>query len=91
MMNEVLSQNSNHIKIQTVASPGYKRQKHRYISQYVMETLGKLKKLDAFEVNNEVKSILDRNVRFVNEEVIKDYKKLLELAAEKKIDLEKII
>ncbi|MBK7095534.1 MAG: hypothetical protein IPH57_10970 [Saprospiraceae bacterium] len=61
----------------------------RYISQYVMETLGKLKKLDAFEVNNEVKSILDRNVRFVNEEVIKDYKKLLELAAEKKIDLEK--
>lgn len=61
----------------------------RYISQYILEVFGKLKKMNALSENSEIENLLNRTLVFVNEDVVKDYKKLFELAAEKKIDLDK--
>lgn len=61
----------------------------RYISQYILEVFGKLKKMNALSENSEIENLLNKTLIYVNEDVVKDYKKLLELAAEKKIDLEK--
>ncbi|MGE5357036.1 MAG: alpha-2-macroglobulin family protein [Deltaproteobacteria bacterium] len=61
----------------------------RYISQYVLEAFGKLRKIKALDKNNEIDNILDKLLIFVNEEVVRDYKHLLDLAAKKQIDLQK--
>lgn len=62
---------------------------NRYVSQYVLEIFGKLKRLQAYDEDTEIKGILIKAVTFVNDQVIKDYKNLLKLASEKKVDLEK--
>jgi hypothetical protein len=61
----------------------------RYISQYVLETFGKLRKIGAMDDDTEIDNILAKALMYVNEEVIRDYLKLLELSAKKQIDLEK--
>ena len=95
-LNQVKDDERNFItKLQSHQNPdgGFpwfiKSRSSRFISQYVMETLGKLKKLQAFNDNKDLTKLLEKNLRFVNEEVVRDYKKLLELATQRKIDLDK--
>ena len=61
----------------------------RYITQYIIETFGRMKKLRLINGERELDRILNDAIDFVNRDVVKDYKKMLELAAEGKIDLEK--
>jgi hypothetical protein len=61
----------------------------RFITQYLLETFGKLRKMGAMDNDSEIDNILSKALIYVNEEVVRDYLKMLELAAKKQIDLEK--
>lgn len=62
---------------------------NRYITQNIVETFGKMKKLGMLTNERELDKVLERAIYFVNADVVKNYKRLLELSAEGKLDLEK--
>ena len=61
----------------------------RYITQYVVETFGRMKHLGMLKGEREIDDILFKAIQFINTDVVKNYKELLELAAKGKIDLDK--
>ncbi|HHH54085.1 MAG TPA: hypothetical protein ENK91_10530, partial [Bacteroidetes bacterium] len=61
----------------------------RYITQYIVETFGRMKQLGLLKNERQIDNILKQAIRFVNEDVVREYKKLLDLAAKGKIDLDK--
>jgi len=62
---------------------------NRYITQYIVETFGRMKKLGLLNNEREINNILKPAINYVNNDVVKQYKHLLELAAQGKVDLEK--
>jgi len=68
--------------------PWFKRGKSsRYITQYIIETFGRMKKLGLYNRDRVIDNILKNAIRFVNDDVVKNYKELLKLAAKGKVDL----
>jgi len=61
----------------------------RYITQYIVETIGRMRQLKMFGKEWELNTIAEKAVRYVNNDVVKNYKKLLELAEKGEIDLAK--
>ena len=60
----------------------------RYITQNIIETLGKMKRLGLLENEGKINSIVKNAIRYVNDDVVKQYKRLLKLAEEKKINID---
>lgn len=61
----------------------------RYITQYIVELFGKMKHLKLYKNDREIQSFLNEAIDYVNRDVVIQYKKLLKLANEGKVDLEK--
>ncbi len=68
--------------------PWFKQGKSsRYITQYIMETFGRMKHLGMLKDEREIDGFLTQAINYVNRDVVKNYKELLRLAALGKIDL----
>ncbi len=65
-----------------------KGRSNRYITQNILETLGKLRALGVDLKNEQLENILRRAMRYVNREMIKSYEQLKKLAAQGKIMME---
>ena len=61
---------------------------NRYISQYILEIFGRLKKLNAFPDSPVIESMIKLAWEYTNYKAIEDYNRLVELAKKGKIKLE---
>lgn len=61
----------------------------RYITQYIIETFGRMQHLGLLKEERIIKAIINEAIEYVNRDVVEDYKKLLELAKKGKVDLDK--
>jgi len=95
-LNQVRSDKNRFVrKLKSIQNPDggfpwfYRGNSSRYITQYIIETFGKMKKLGLLKNEREIDRILGKAIWFVNRDVVKQYKKLLELAKKGKLDLNK--